>query len=131
MSIVLINPNLIVQRNDPFTTGIVYMPFNLAYLASSLRENGFSIHVIDAFAARPRQAHREGEFTWFGLSINEIVARVPADVQAAFIYAINLTNHNATIAITRELKQTFPDLPVIILENTQAVTAYALHGSIF
>ncbi len=126
MSIVLINPNLIVQRNDPFTTGIVYMPFNLAYLASSLRENGFSIHVIDAFAARPRQAHREGAFTWFGLLVNEVVACIPADVQAAFIYAINLTNHNATIAITRELKQTFPDLPVIILENTQAVTAYAL-----
>ncbi|MBE9524053.1 MAG: B12-binding domain-containing radical SAM protein [Chloroflexi bacterium] len=126
MSIVLINPNLIVQRNDPFTTGIVYMPFNLAYLASSLRENGFSIQVIDAFAERPRQAQRDGEFTWYGLSINEVVARVPASVQVAFIYAINLTNHNATIAITRELKQVFPDLPVIILENTQAVTAYAL-----
>ena len=28
--IVLINPNLVVQRNDLFTTGIVYMPIGLA-----------------------------------------------------------------------------------------------------
>ncbi len=36
MSVALINPNLVVQSNDTFTTGIVYMPIALAYVAATL-----------------------------------------------------------------------------------------------
>ena len=49
MPVTLINPNLVVQRNDPFTTGIVYMPISLAYLGASLRKEGIDIQVIDAY----------------------------------------------------------------------------------
>ena len=51
---------------------------------------------------------------------------MPADAKVVFVYAINLTNHISTVGIVRALKQAFPKLPVVILENTQAVTAYAL-----
>ena len=54
MTVVLINPNLVYQRNDPFTTGIVYMPLSLAYVAASLRAADIPVKVIDAFAQRPR-----------------------------------------------------------------------------
>ena len=127
-SIVLINPNLVVQRNDPFTTGIVYMPVGLAYVAASLREAGFPVQVIDAFAERPKQARRMGKFTLMGLSDAEIVKRIPNDAALVFIFAQNLTNHIATANILQTIKRQHPDLPLVILENTQAVTAYALQN---
>lgn len=126
MSIILINPNLIVQRNDPFTTGIVYMPIGLAYVAASFIEKGTTVKVIDAFGEDPHQARRSGKFTMVGLSEFEIVKRIDPDISAIFIYAINLTNHISALNITKVVKKAYPDIPVVILENTQAVTAYAL-----
>jgi anaerobic magnesium-protoporphyrin IX monomethyl ester cyclase len=126
MSVVLINPHLVVQKNDPFTTGIVYMPIGLAYLASSLRASGNNVKVIDAFAAAPRQALTKDKFIFYGLSVNQLIEKIPQDLEAVFIYAINLTNHLSTIGIVKIVKQSFPNVPIIIVENTQAVTAYAL-----
>ena len=125
-TIVLINPNLVMQRNDPFTTGIVYMPIGLAYTAAILLEAGYSIKVIDAYAEAPEQGYRQGRFTFFGLHLAEVVERIPNEADAIFISAINLTSHIAAIDITRAVKTKWCDVPVIILENTQAVTAYAL-----
>ncbi len=126
MSTALINPNLIVQRNDPFTTGIVYMPIALAYAAATLRAAGHEVTVIDAFAEAPRRARPEDKFLVLGLTYAEVLERLPQDVSAVFVYAINLTNHVSTAGIVQAIKAAHPDLPVIVLENTQAVTAYAL-----
>ncbi len=124
--IVLINPNLIVQRNDPFTTGIVYMPIGLAYIAASLLKAGFKLNVIDAFASKPRKTRKEGKFLILGLTYNEVVDQIPDDCRLVFVYAINLTNHISAAGIVRSVKQKFKDIPVVVIENTQAVTAYAL-----
>jgi len=124
--IILINPNLVVQRNDPFTTGIVYMPVGLAYVAASLREAGIPVQVIDSFAERPRQVQRVDKFTLLGLTCDEVLTRLPQDAGLVFLFALNLTNHIAAERIVRAIKQGRPDLPVVILENTQAVTAYSL-----
>lgn len=126
MHAVLINPSLVVQRNDPFTTGIVYMPVCLAYVAASLRAHGVGLTVIDAYAEKPRQVRRQGQFYVYGLKPAEVIDRVPEKSLAIFVYAINLTNHIATVEIVHALKEAYPATPVIILENTQAVTAYAL-----
>ena len=126
MSIVLVNPNLVVQRSDPFTTGIVYMPISLAYLAAALRQAGREVQVIDAYAAAPRQRRREGSFLFFGLTEEQVIERLPQHVEAVFVYAINLTNHLSTAAIVKALKSAAPKVPVVVVENTQAVTAYAL-----
>lgn len=124
--IVLINPNLVVQRNDPFTTGIVYMPIGLAYIASSLRESGFEIKVIDAFARKPRLARNMGKFLILGLNYDDVVKEIPDNCRFIFVYAINLTNHISATGIVHAVKQKFKSIPVIVIENTQAVTAYAL-----
>lgn len=126
MTITLINPNQVIQRNDPFTTGVVYMPFNLAYVAASLRESGLAVKVIDAFGQNPSQARLEDKFWVLGLNYQEIIEQIPAESKIVFVYAINLTNHLSTIGIVRAVKSARPDLTVIVLENTQAVTAYAL-----
>lgn len=126
MDVFLVNPNLVVQRNDPFTTGIVYMPLGLAYVAASLRAAGWEVTVIDAYGQRPRQTRREGKFMVLGLRTAEVVARIPADAGLVFVYAINLTNHLSTVSIVQAIKEARPNLPIVVVENTQAVTSYAL-----
>lgn len=126
MTVVLINPNLVVQCNDPFTTGIVYMPVSLAYAASSLRTHGAHVTVIDAFAEKPKQVQREGTFSVFGLTADEVAQRIPSHSVAIFVYAINLTNHISTLGILRQIKGSHPPIPIVVLENTQAVTGYSL-----
>lgn len=126
MSVLLINPNLVAQRNDPLTTGIVYMPISLAYLAASLRAGGHPVQVLDAYAAAPRQARSQGEFYVYGLSQAELAAQIPADSRVIFVYAINLTNHMSTVEMVRSARQAAPQATVVVVENTQAVTAYAL-----
>ncbi|HBA82739.1 MAG TPA: radical SAM protein [Verrucomicrobia bacterium] len=124
--IVLVNPNLVVQRNDPFTTGIVYMPIGLAYTAAVLREKGLPLKVIDAFAENPYQTERKASFLILGLKSEEVIARLPQNTVAVWIYGINLTSHIATLNLVSTIKLAYPKIPVIVLENTQAVTAYSL-----
>jgi len=126
VNVALINPNLVVQRNDPFTTGIVYMPVSLAYAASSLRNHGVEVIVIDAFGEKPDQTRQGEKFSVCGLTPEEIIRRIPSHCVATFVYAINLTNHLSTVNILRHVKNAHPETPVVVLENTQAVTGYSL-----
>lgn len=125
-SVCLVNPNLVLQRDDIFTTGVVYMPVSLAYLAGELRQHGVDCHVIDAFGESPNQFWQEGQFIYRGLTPKQIVQRVRGDEKLIILYAINLTYHDSLIEILSCLKERFPNIPVAILENTQAVTAYSL-----
>lgn len=125
IQVALVNPPLIVQRSDPFTTGIVYMPITLAYAAAALRASGLQVRVIDAFGEAPSSGRRNGRFLVLGLTPEEVVARTEG-ASAVVVYANALVNHEATVAQLRALRLARPDVPRIVLENTQAVTAYAL-----
>lgn len=124
--ITLINPNLLALKKDPMTTGVVFMPFGLAYLAAYLQAQGFPVSVIDAFGQAPGQVRSQGKFMVFGLEINEIISRIPSSTSAIFIYAINLLNHDATISILQAVRKQFAHVPIAVVENAQAVTAYSL-----
>lgn len=126
MSVVLINPNLVVQRDDLFTTGIVYMPIGLAYLAAALRQMGLDVKVIDAYAQNPTAAEIVGKRMFLGLKPHEVVSLIPNDVDAVFMYAINIAYHSAALNIVSQVRKAYPLLPIVIVENTQAVTAYSL-----
>jgi radical SAM superfamily enzyme YgiQ (UPF0313 family) len=45
---------------------------------------------------------------------------------AAAVYALSLMSHEAILGILRALRRRFPYLPVAVIENSQAVTAYSL-----
>lgn len=124
--IVLVNPNLTLQRADMFTTGIVYMPVGLAYFAAALRSRGFPCCVIDAFGERPNAYYCDDRFMTRGLTPEQVAERLPADTTAIVLYAINLTYHRSLAAIAAALRRRFPSTPLIVMENTQAVTAYSL-----
>jgi hypothetical protein len=124
--ITLINPNLVVQLSDPFTTGIVFMPIGLAYFAGSLRKHGFECTVLDTFGESPNSCRVEGGFLLRGLSPSELIKRIDQRSKAICIYASNITYHHSIIQIIRNVHLKYPDIPLILLENTQAVTAYSL-----
>jgi radical SAM superfamily enzyme YgiQ (UPF0313 family) len=128
MTIVFINPNLLVQRNDPFTTGVVYMPVGLASTVAAVRAKGIAVAVIDAFGAAPRRGRLDGKFMVLGLSAEEIIERMPVELLLVCIYANQLINHLSIVSIIEALKSIRPGLRILILENTQAVTAYALRS---
>lgn len=125
MRIVLINPNLVTLRHDPFTTGIVYMPIGLVSVATALAK-AHGVRVIDAFGEAPRRVRARDRYLLSGLAPEETVARIPAGTEAIFLYADRLTNHVALLELLRAVNAAFPNVPKILLENTQAVTAYAL-----
>ncbi|MBF0155641.1 MAG: B12-binding domain-containing radical SAM protein [Magnetococcales bacterium] len=124
--VTLVNPNLMVQSRDRFTTGVVYMPIGLAYVASALREAGLEPQVIDAFAAAPRQARLEQGFLVLGLRPEEVIGELGVESRVLCIYANQVINHLSVVALIRACKRARPELAVVILENTQAVTAYSL-----
>lgn len=126
MIVTLINPNLVFQRNDPFTTGIVYMPVSLAYVAAALRSASIDVRVVDAFGEAPEQCEHDGAFSRLGLSFDQVVARVAPQCDVVIVYAINLTNHLSTVGIVKALRTERPDVRIVVLENAQAVTAYGL-----
>ncbi|MFN8390795.1 MAG: radical SAM protein [Bdellovibrionota bacterium] len=123
--IAFINPNLVLQKSDPFTTGVVYMPYSLAWFVSSARKAGFDCQVVDAFGEKPNQFWIDKHFVFRGLTPQEVAASV-TDASVIVLYAINLTYHMALVGIIRELKKQNPSRPIVVLENTQAVTAYSL-----
>ena len=130
--VVCINPNLVLQKSDLFTTGIVFMPFGLAYFAGTLQTEGYNCEVVDAFGENPNQIWNEGNFIFRGIQPSEIVDHVnsksPEPPEIFFVYAINLTYHRSTLSIIQKLRHSFPNVPIAVLENTQAVTAYALEN---
>ena len=74
MNITVFNPNLYVQKNDKFTTGIVYMPVALAYLLSTLKSK-YKINLVDLFGLAPKQNRIIGDKIVFGKDISEFNPR--------------------------------------------------------
>lgn len=126
MKLALINPPMVFQRADFFSSGIPYFPISLAYLASTLREKGHSLTVVDAFGEAPQRLRHRGNFGVQGLSPEEVLSRVPSDVDAVFIYCSLVTTHTSACEIAELSKARSPDVPVIFVENTQQVFAYSL-----
>lgn len=123
IKVVLVNPNVSVQISDPYTTGIIYMPIGLASIAAQLKKHDIKTVVIDAFGQSPNRIVVEGEFAWRGISAEEVKRQVPEDADAVVVYAINLTYYSA---IQRIIKALESGPPVILVENTQAVTSFNL-----
>lgn len=124
--ITLINPNLVVQRSDPFTTGIVYMPIGLAYLAGVLREAGMECEVIDAFGEKPGQCWIDDGYMVRGLTPCEVADRISTNPEAVVLYASHVTCHRALVQIAGEVRHRLSHVPIVVIENTQAVTAYSI-----
>jgi anaerobic magnesium-protoporphyrin IX monomethyl ester cyclase len=128
MDVTLISPNIVTQKGDFFGSGIPYMPFTVAYLAGYLTSKKHTIHVIDAFGANPTKVTEQGGHFVQGLTSEEVTKEIPRKTKAICISAERVIGHNAILMIIKAIRNTnnHKNTPITIIENTQAVSAYAL-----
>ncbi len=127
MKVAIVNPPLLSQYSDFFSSGIPYFPIGAAYLAASLRAKGHEVSVIDAFGEKPNRVywHNKKSFVQ-GLTAREVVGKIPRDIEAVCFYASLVTSHPLNLELVHAFKHDFPSTPAIIFENTQQVYAYSL-----
>lgn len=128
MHITLINPNNVTQKGDFFGTGIPYMPILLAYSASYLINHNHYVDVIDAFGSNPLKKRKEAGFIIQGLTKDEIKSRINSKTNLICIYAGHVVEHAVIISLIKSIKYYSGNLkaPIVIMENSQAVTSYSL-----
>ncbi len=125
MHVTLINPNIVTQKGDFFSSGMPYMPVSLAYLAALLRKE-YDVQVIDAFGADTHRMTIQGDYFIQGITIREILTRIDKQTQHIFTYAGQVVSHTIHLEIIKALRQQFPNVPITVVENTQSVVAYSL-----
>lgn len=124
--ITLINPNIVMQKDDLFGTGIPYMPVELAYVAASLRKRNIHFKLIDAFGENPTQVTKQGNQFIQGLTNDQILAEIPSDTKYIAIHCGLVVTFKRITEIISIVKRKFPDVPVVCMENTQQVTAFSI-----
>jgi len=127
MKLALISPRLAIQKNDFLGSGVPYWPLELATFAAYLRSNGEQPVLLDLFGADPERLSDEGDHYLQGVAVEDSRWQDQlANAEVFLIFAISYMSHVETRAITRWLKQRYSDRPVAVLENSQAVTGYAI-----
>ncbi len=127
MKLTLISPRLAIQKGDFLGSGVPYWPIELATLAAYAREHDDAVSLIDLFGNNPRQLSDAGDYYLQGEPIDAYIDMdVLRQTEAVVLYAISYMSHQELLSIVARLKQTLPHVPVAILENSQAVTAYSL-----
>ncbi len=127
MNLTLISPRLAIQKGDFLGSGVPYWPIELATLAAFAREYGDEVSLIDLFGNDPRQLSDSGDYYLQGISISRYInLGILQQTEAFILYAISYMSHQELLSIVALLKQNFPRVPIAILENSQAVTAYSL-----
>lgn len=124
MKITLISPNIVSQKGDVAGTGIPYVPISLVYLATYLKEKKQDIQFIDSFSENPFQVVEKRNFLFQGITPKQIKKRIETNTELIILYAGQVYAHESLLDIIKEV-QTL-NIPILIIENTQAVTAYSL-----
>jgi len=114
-----------MQKGDFFGTGIPYMPLSLAWIAGYLRSKDYPITVIDSFGENPLKIREELNLKVQGLTIPEIISKIPKDTDVICVYAAKVVADVITKEIVKSVRQAFK-VPIVMLENTQSVVAYSL-----
>lgn len=126
MSFLFFNPNLIVNKRDMLTTGIVYLPIGLCYVSNVLKKNNINHKVIDLFGNNPNNIQKlENNFMFLGDAVEKFDIDIK-NTNAIFIYANQVINHLSIIDLKNKIRAIKSDIKIFFFENTQAVTAYSL-----
>lgn len=127
MRLTLISPRLAVQRGDFLGSGVPYWPVELATFAELLRQRGHAITALDLFGESPQTFARRSDHNVQGAPLSRWAGDAALlQAEMFFVYGISSMSHAELLEITRELVALRPGVPVVLLENSQAVTAYAL-----
>ena len=127
MRLTMISPRLALQKGDFLGSGVPYWPLELATLAAYAIQTGDTVAFVDQFGANPSRLTDAGDYYLQGEPIDAPAWRERLEQAEAFVlYAISYMSHGDLLVTIRWLKDSFPERPVAVLENSQAVTAYSL-----
>jgi anaerobic magnesium-protoporphyrin IX monomethyl ester cyclase len=127
MRLTLISPRIAIQKGDFLGSGVPYWPLELAIFAGFLREHGHTVKVLDLFAATPWRLSDEHDHYLQGIPLEHVIDKQQLyDTEIFIVYALSYMSHSEVLNITHIIKGLYPKIPVAILENSQAVTAYSL-----
>ncbi len=125
----LISPRIAVQKSDFLGSGVPYWPMELAVFAAFLRDRGDEVTVFDLFGSSPGCLEDRGDHYLQGQALRARLAEpAVAAADAVVLYALSYMSHGELLGSCRQLRALRPELPIAILENSQAVTAYALNS---
>lgn len=120
-----ISPRLAVQKRDFLGSGVPYWPLELAVFVAFLRERNIEPTVLDLFGLAPDRLEDCGDHYMQGRPLEECIEQITS-AELAVVFAISSMSTDEIIRIIRHLKQSCPHLPILVLENSQAVTAFSL-----
>lgn len=127
MRLALISPRLALQKGDFLGSGVPYWPVELVTLAAHARAQADAVSLFDLFGNAPTRLQDMGDHYLQGQAVTEHFSSDGVRGAEAFIlYAISYMSHQELLSIARALRGQFPDTPIAVLENSQAVTAYSL-----
>ena len=125
MRIVLISPRLAVQKRDFLGSGIPYWPLELAITCAFLKDKGESVTVIDLFGSSPTELEDSRDHYLQGMPFSRFVdSSKVKDAELFILFAISYMSHKELLNIAESIRSNYPEVPIAVLENSQAVTAY-------
>ena len=125
MEISLISPRLVIQKEDFLGSGVPYWPIELATFAAFLRERKYDVRMFDLFGNNPKKLSDKGTHYLQGENITKYIPELKSN-DAIIIFAISYMSHNEITEIIKSIRRSIKDIPIFILENSQAVTAYSV-----
>ena len=97
-----------------FTTTSITPPLGLAYIAGALCSSGRTVRVIDAVAEQPERAVRYFKGYLVGLSVEDIVSKVPADATMVGITVVFTHEWPVVVHLVERLKASRPELVIVL-----------------
>lgn len=127
MDLLLVSPRIAVQKGDYLGSGVPYWPIELAVLAGFARERGCGVTVWDSLGNGPDVFESVGDHFLQGRGMNRWLQLhgVP-QCDAVIFYAMSSMSHSDILGSITALRAAGYTKTVAVLENSQAVTAYAL-----
>src|SRR5690242_509735 len=110
----LIRPPLVATRGSYSVT--IAPPLGLAYVAAALEEAGHALAVIDALGEAP-ESYRGAAYPGlmaYGLSIDEIVERIPPGTQGIGLSVMFSQQWPHVEALARAIRSRFPQVPIFV-----------------
>jgi hypothetical protein len=125
----LISPRIAVQKSDFLGSGVPYWPMELSVFAAFLRARGDEVNVFDLFGDSPGTLEDCGDHYLQGRAIRERLGEAAlTGADAVVLYALSYMSHRELLDICRKVRDKRPEVPIAVLENSQAVTAYGLNS---
>ena len=114
MKVCLIEPPKFVSLTN-FVSTISMPPIGLAYIAAAIREEGHDVTIVDAPGSGPRNYHTfEGEVRVRGLTQEQIIERIPSDVQVIGLGCMFTSHWVYVRELVGKIRRLFPNKHILM-----------------